>query len=535
MLVLLHNECQNIVALISAAHRALKGTELLSATNHFQKLLFLCVAGGCILLSACTTSSSLPHLSSSQNKVYAGVGLGGSFLQANTSNINVSQDNETSTAGQLTVGANINSLFALEGRIADLGKIKFSNGNELGYQVADVSGLYKYNKNKFNAYARAGLGALSNTGDFETRLDTPVHLVVGAGLGYSLTPRVSIRAEWMGHDIDVSHAQLSFIYHFNKRSKKRSQNVVKAITKPSSKPEPAQAADNKLIIEPVAKLRVPTIVPLPKPISNPKPVTTPQLASQATINSTPQVKPRAPAKPQPRVVAKPQVNPKLVAKPKLATKPEPAEKPRANTAVASKPVPKPVPKPAVKPVAAAQNLAMQDNAESVADGASNELIADSLDGQQLASLDASQKSVSTEPDLDQDGINDALDQCPGSKTGAAVAADGCSLFSRAVPGLTFWPNTDRLQTSAETVLDSVASVLKDQPDLRLTVAAYSAQSEDAQAALFLTRRRIIAITRYLSNHGIDATRLRPEVLSNANALGNAADAVDIEQVILTPR
>jgi len=165
--------------------------------------------------------------------------------------------------------------------------------------------------------------------------------------------------------------------------------------------------------------------------------------------------------------------------------------------------------------------------------------AENLDDEQLALADSAQKSYPPEPDLDKDGIIDASDKCPSSEDGLAVASDGCSLFSRAVPGLSFWPNTDRLQTSAITVLDSVASVLKDQPEMQLTVAAYTAQPEDAEAALFLTRRRIIAITRYLSSQGIDATRLRPEVLSDADALASAANSADaeadIEQVILTPR
>jgi len=415
--------------------------------------------------------------------MYAGVGVGGSFLQANTSGIDLSQDNSTSTAGQLIVGANLNSMFALEGRLGDFGTVKFTDGTELGYQVADVSGLYKYNRNKFNAYARAGVGTLSSTGDYETRLENPVHAVVGAGFGYQLNPRISLRAEWMGHDIDVSHAQLSLVYHFNQRLRTGLQEP-QSVSTLSAEPKTNQKQERGLIIEPIAKLSVPTIDP---------------------------------------------VTPKLNVEPEIKTQP-----------ISQRPI---ISKPAVesnsaavrKPATQAESALVQNNADTSEKIALKSPQSSSLDGKQIASIATVQKTVPTEPDMDQDGIIDALDKCPGSKDRRAVAPDGCSLFSRAVPGLTFWPNTDRLQSSAETVLDSVAVVLKEQPDMRLTVAAYTAQSADAQAALFLTRRRIIAITRYLSSQGIDATRLRPEVLSDANAQRTAINRDDIEQVMLTPR
>jgi len=146
----------------------LKGFELPMASTDLQKLLLLGAVSSSIVLGGCATPSS-PTRGQDSKSVYAGLGIGGSFLQANTTDLNLSQENTSSTAGQLILGLNLNPLFAVEGRVADLGKIEFSDGNELGYQVADISGLYKFSKNKFNAYTRAGVGTLSNSGDFETR------------------------------------------------------------------------------------------------------------------------------------------------------------------------------------------------------------------------------------------------------------------------------------------------------------------------------------------------------------------------------
>ena len=511
--ILLHNERQKFVADVIASGCDLKGIELLMVTIDLQKWLLVSAAGGSLLLGACAAPTSLSQSQASKT-LYAGFGIGGSFLKANTTDLNLNQDNSTSTAGQLVLGVNINSSLAFEGRIADLGEIVFTGGNVLGYQVADISGLYKFDNRKFNAFARAGVGALSSSGDFQTRLDRPAHWVVGAGIGYRLTPRVSMRAEWIGHDIDVSHAQASFIFHFDKRTNPRQQITATSNASPdATKLSENAPAQNPVNIAPQAKLSVPTIVPVP--------------ASPASkVSEAPASAPLA-------------TNPKPMATPNK-------DKPAVSNSVikpATKPVAKSVTKLAETPQDLAETKNLQNNADSAVVVVSDIQKPEKLDDQQLAMADSTQKSHSPEPDLDQDGIIDASDNCPDSENGLAVAADGCSLFSRAVPGLTFWPNTDRLQRSAMTVLDSVVSVLQDQPDLQLTVAAYTAQPEDAEAALFLTRRRIIAITRYLSDQGIDATRLRPEVLSNADALLSATNSaetaagidVDTEQVILTPR
>jgi len=146
----------------------------------------------------------------------------------------------------------------------------------------------------------------------------------------------------------------------------------------------------------------------------------------------------------------------------------------------------------------------------------------------LNTVPAQPEKITTSGDADNDGVEDALDKCPGTNDGLPALADGCSLFEDSVPGLTFETNTDRLTKSGEEVLDVVADGLAKQSDLRVTVAVHTAPADDANEAMFLTRRRTIAIIRYLSNRGIDATRLRPEAYGDTQPLADAENPADKE-------
>jgi len=138
-------------------------------------------------------------------------------------------------------------------------------------------------------------------------------------------------------------------------------------------------------------------------------------------------------------------------------------------------------------------------------------------------------------DVDNDGVDDASDKCLGTVAGQPVLADGCSIFEESLPGLTFEPDTDRLTQSGEQVLDTVALGLAKESNMRVTVAVHTAPANDANAAMFLTRRRTIAIIRYLSDKGIDTTRLRPEAYGDTQPLTDAKNPSDNDRVVLSTR
>ena len=119
-----------------------------------------------------------------------------------------------------------------------------------------------------------------------------------------------------------------------------------------------------------------------------------------------------------------------------------------------------------------------------------------------------------------DGIVDASVVCRSLKADDPESAKACPLFGQSVPGLSFEPASDQLTSTGENVLDSVADVMESAPDLRVTVAAHTDAADDPQSALLLTRRRTIAIIRYLSDKGIDAARLRPQAFGDTQPLAS---------------
>ena len=416
------------------------------------------------MLSACAA----------QPRPYVGVGLGASFLNANTTNLSLVQDQSFSAAGQVTLGTTIGQRFAIEGRAADLGEATFTNGLAVGYQVADVSGLFRQRFGNLSAYGRVGAGALFNDGDIRTTQKNPTHLVVGAGVDYSLTPRLAVRAEWQGHDADVMHGQLSVLYRFN-TSPARRPIVVVSNEPPAEMPtEPVTAQVAKIpATVPVEQAPVVRSVPKPLPVPVPTPV--------APLRGEPIADWEAP-------------------KPGLKID----KLPEQQLAIAeTSPIPvKPSNSGRLKP---------------------------------LVNIPAPKKITPRRVDSDKDGIVDASDKCSNTTVGTAVLANGCSFFGESVPGLSFFPETDRLTAKAKEVLDTVADALSDKTDLGVTVAAHTAPADDAKAAMFLTRRRTIAIIRYLSDKGIDATRLRPEAFGDTQPMADVTDPSENDRVVLTPR
>lgn len=459
-----------------------------SAQTPLTTILAMAVLSGCAAQSNGNQAAGLPTLGP-----YAGVGLGASFLNANTSDTTLEQDQDFSAAGQVTLGVDMGPTLALELRAADLGEATFDSGEALGYQVADASALAKARFNKLTAFGRVGVGALFNDGDFDTKQKNKTHLVIGAGAEYTLSRQLSVRSEWQGHDVDVMHGQLSLLYRFGARNQR--PRVIVASQRQEAeefKPVPVK----------------PPVVPEPEP-EQPIPsqaddtVSDSQALSSLDIQKIPEnTAVRTPPAPTPAPPSPTQDQTKSpdtqIARAEIPSPPNPPATADSNSR-------KPLIKVPAEPVAAPP----------------------------LA--EESKKIAVTRPDSDEDGIDDASDNCPGSQAGEPVLANGCSMFGESVPGLTFFPDTDRLTKSAEQVLDTVAQAMSDDASVGVTVAAHTRPSTDANVAMFLTRRRTIAIIRYLSEQGIDATRLRPEAYGDTQPLASAVEPSDNDRVVLSAR
>ncbi|GMV15522.1 MAG: hypothetical protein AMXMBFR56_37460 [Polyangiaceae bacterium] len=121
------------------------------------------------------------------------------------------------------------------------------------------------------------------------------------------------------------------------------------------------------------------------------------------------------------------------------------------------------------------------------------------------------------PDRDEDGIPDALDACAdekGPKTDDPKT-NGCPPTVRVVgqqiviiDQVNFATGSDVLAPESSKVLEQVAAVLTEHPEIaRLAVDGHTDDVGQDKANLALSRRRAIAVVRWLVGRGVDERRL----------------------------
>lgn len=116
----------------------------------------------------------------------------------------------------------------------------------------------------------------------------------------------------------------------------------------------------------------------------------------------------------------------------------------------------------------------------------------------------------TEVDIDGDGVMDSTDECLTTEASVPVRPNGCNLFEGAIEGVEFQPASDTLTVAAIDVLSSVAQTLLEYPDVRITIEAHTDNLGDATANLQLSKRRAIAVARFLVDQGVSGSRMRPQ-------------------------
>ena len=133
-------------------------------------------------------------------------------------------------------------------------------------------------------------------------------------------------------------------------------------------------------------------------------------------------------------------------------------------------------------------------------------------------------------DSDGDGVSDRFDACPNTAVGSPVNDNGCELFNGVVEGVNFESGSDVLTGSAMAVLDGTAATLRQYPDIRVTVDAHTDNQGSAEGNLQLSKRRAVAVARYLVQQGVSPNRLRPRAfgeskprVSNSTAEGRASN------------
>lgn len=119
-------------------------------------------------------------------------------------------------------------------------------------------------------------------------------------------------------------------------------------------------------------------------------------------------------------------------------------------------------------------------------------------------------------DTDKDGVLDAEDACPNDpgvktddpKTNGCPAAHIEQNEIRILEPVKFATGSDRLLSESESVLGAVMEVLQAHPEItKLQVRGHTDSRGGAAANLTLSKRRAASVVKWLTAHGIAATRL----------------------------
>ncbi|HPO15753.1 MAG TPA: OmpA family protein [Candidatus Hydrogenedentes bacterium] len=106
-------------------------------------------------------------------------------------------------------------------------------------------------------------------------------------------------------------------------------------------------------------------------------------------------------------------------------------------------------------------------------------------------------------DSDGDGVYDDKDQCPGTPKGAKVDERGCWVLKN----VNFDNDSAVIKPEFTAELDEVAGVLKNNPNVRISVDGHTDSNASDEYNLKLSERRAAAVKDALIQRGIDAARL----------------------------
>jgi len=112
-------------------------------------------------------------------------------------------------------------------------------------------------------------------------------------------------------------------------------------------------------------------------------------------------------------------------------------------------------------------------------------------------------------DSDGDGVTDRLDQCLATPDSMPVKKNGCEVFEGSIEGLEFGPSDHNLTSTSRVALATLVQDLKRYPDVVLALGGHTDNRGAAADNLALSKRRVMAVVKYLVVNGIEGQRLKP--------------------------
>ncbi|MGB5307139.1 MAG: OmpA family protein, partial [Gammaproteobacteria bacterium] len=122
--------------------------------------------------------------------------------------------------------------------------------------------------------------------------------------------------------------------------------------------------------------------------------------------------------------------------------------------------------------------------------------------------DNAKQATSATIDDDADGVTDDADLCPGTQAGVEVGPAGCARNAPvALEGVSFLYDSHELTSESHAILDRVAAILRQHPELRLEVAGHTDTQGDPDYNLWLSQARASAVQEYLKEQGVNTASL----------------------------
>lgn len=136
-------------------------------------------------------------------------------------------------------------------------------------------------------------------------------------------------------------------------------------------------------------------------------------------------------------------------------------------------------------------------------------------------------------DIDQDGVADERDQCAGTAAGVKVDGNGCDIVELSpaeLKAVNFALESAVLSADTKRSLDSSASLLSKNADVRIEIGGHADSSGPEDYNMKLSQRRAEAARGYLQNAGVDTARMTVRaygesqpIATNETALGRATN------------
>ena len=130
------------------------------------------------------------------------------------------------------------------------------------------------------------------------------------------------------------------------------------------------------------------------------------------------------------------------------------------------------------------------------------------------------------PDTDNDGVNDETDKCPA--VAGSAANNGCPVIKEelkrqvafAAENIFFLTNSAELLAKSHKSLQTLANVLKANPQLMLSVDGYTDNTGTEAANLSVSAKRALSVKNWLVDNGINESRITTHGYGQSNPVAD---------------